>query len=160
MCTGSPTSRCPTGQLYKGDRLTTKVTNSHPSIAGPSNNGHERVEHDVYKCTKCGSLFNGKKKVLYHIRSKHKGRGVACALCQCTFVTNAGLHEHVRHIHEKLARYQCETCGKGYASRSNYEDHLAAHRAVKPHVCTLCNRRFTLQRGLNAHVTHFHSEDG
>ena len=154
--TGHPSSRYPTGQSYKRDKLTTSVINSLPSEANPSSANQEL---ELYMCTKCQRVFHGKRKLQYHMRTRHRGRRFVCSQCSCTFVTNSGLHEHVRHIHEKQARYRCATCGKGYSSRANFDDHLAAHTGFKSYECVICNKRFTFKRALKAHMTNLHSMD-
>ena len=152
--TGHPPSRYPTGQSYTRDNLTTSVINSLPSVAIriSANQGHE-----LYVCTKCERVFHGKRKLQYHMRTRHRGRRYVCSQCSCTFATNSGLHEHVRHIHEKQARYRCATCGKGYSSRANFDDHLAVHTGLKSYQCVICKNRFTFKRALKAHMVNLHS---
>ena len=79
--------------------------------------------------------------------------------CPWTFASKGGLNEHVKRVHQRLARYQCATCGKGYSRRSNYYDHLATHTGTKRHVCVVCQKQFTFKHGLKAHVLRFHAND-
>ena len=94
---------------------------------------------------------------LYHVNTRHLDRRCVCARCQCTFVTKRGLNSHVRRIHEKLCRYTCELCGKGYSDGSNYRDHIATHAGVKRNVCSICQKQFTSKNGLRAHMLYFHT---
>ena len=80
----------------------------------------------------------------------------ACSQCPWTFASKGGLNDHVKLVHQRLARYRCETCGKGYSRRSNYYDHLATHTGTKRHVCVVCQRQFTFKNSLKAHVLRFH----
>ena len=66
---------------------------------------------------------------------------------------------HVRHVHQKLVKFRCQICGKGYHDRRNYHDHMATHAGVKRNVCTICQTQFTFKRGLKAHVMHFHPDE-
>ena len=70
-------------------------------------------------------------------------------------MSKGGLREHVQYIHQN-ARYQCETCGKGYANRTHFVDHLARHTGVKRNVCSVCQASFAYKHGLKAHVLRFH----
>ena len=83
----------------------------------------------------------------------------ACSQCPWTFANKGGLIEHVKRVHQKMARYQCATCGRGYSIRSNYHDHLTTHTGSKRHVCVLCRKQFTFKQGLAAHVLRFHVND-
>ena len=50
-----------------------------------------------------------------HVNADHNGSIMRfdCPQCPCTYASKCGLNRHVHLIHEKLSRYQCETCGKG-----------------------------------------------
>ena len=67
-----------------------------------------------------------------------------------------GLKRHVRHVHQKLVKFRCQICDKGYHDRRNYHDHMATHAGVKRNVCTICQAQFTFDRSLKAHVMSFH----
>ena len=152
------TASCfPTGQWYEGGQLTSKVSRNI------SEANHKKLapvhQHDALLCPDCGSVFTGKRKLWYHIKTEHVGKRFECPQCQCTFASRGGLSDHVRHIHEKLARYQCETCGKGYSIRSNYLDHLATHTGFKRNVCALCQKQFTFKYSLKVHIRKCHAND-
>ena len=51
--------------------------------------------------------------------TKCAGTRFVCPQCQCTLSSRGGLTAHVKIVHEKLARYQCDHCGKGYSHRSH-----------------------------------------
>ena len=77
-----------------------------------------------------------------------RGIGFVCPHCQCTLSSRGGLTEHVKRVHQKLARYQCPQCGKGYSHRINCLDHLATHTGSKRYVCPVCQQQFTLKCSL------------
>ena len=81
-----------------------------------------------------------------------------CQQFACTFVSMEGLKRHVRHVHQKLVKFRCQICDKGYHDRRNYHDHMATHAGVKRNVCTICQTQFTFKRGLKAHVMSFHPD--
>ena len=105
---------------------------------------------EPYQCSKPGPALT------YHARTEYVGKRFTCPRCPCTYASNGGLTEHVRHIHDNAARYRCETCGKGFSIRSHYYDHLAVHTGVKQYVCSVCLKGFTLKRTLKAHMLHLH----
>ena len=137
---GSHASRWPTGQ---GTELTV---------------GGQQVAGRIH-CTECGVWFKGKRQLIEHCRARHGGKRLACPQCLCTFVSTSGLKEHIKHIHEKLARYQCEQCGKGFSIRSNYYDHLAAHSGSRRNTCTICQKQFIYRHSLKTHVLRFHPSE-
>ena len=75
-----------------------------------------------------------------------------------SFVSMGVLNSHVRNIHQKLVKFRCQICGKGYDGRINYHDHMATHAGVKRNVCTICQARFTFKRSLKVHVMRFHPD--
>ena len=100
---------------------------------------------------------------LYQVRSGgpaicDKTGRYSCLQCSSTFVSMEGLKRHVRHVHQKLVKFRCQICDKGYHDRRNYHDHMATHAGVKRNVCTICQAQFTFKRGLKAHVMSFHPD--
>lgn len=158
VCSDGPSSRFTAGKW--GTWPSSIVDKKRSPVAEPNHNCYEQIQEQFqYKCADCGLVFKEKNQMIRHVRSRHAGKRLACPQCQCTFVTRAGLVEHVKHIHQKLSRYTCQTCGKGYSIRSQYFDHLAAHTGVKRNVCTICQTRFTYKHGLKAHVLRFHPNE-
>jgi len=147
--------RCggPAGQARQGTELASKLPDS-PLIGGQQKAGHMRL-----MCTECGLCFRGRRQLVEHKRARHGDKRLACEQCQCTFVSSSGLKEHVKHIHDKLARYQCETCGKGYSIRSNYYDHLATHSGTRRNTCPMCQKQFIYRHSLKTHMLHFHPSE-
>ena len=156
MCSDGLASRLPTGQAFKSGALNRNlhfVPGTHKNICWQT---HEQAKH---KCTECKCLFKEKRRLIEHIRAKHGGKRLTCPQCQCLFVSRNGLNEHVKHIHQKLANFQCRTCGKGYSRRSHYYDHLATHTSAKRNICTICLRQFTFKCSLKTHVLRFHPNE-
>ena len=146
---GGPASRFPSGQF---GQLPTKVLRNPPV----SKHNWERFKPDSHQCVDCGAVFNDAAQLDCHVRSKHAGMRFACPHCQRTFAWKSGLNEHVKFTHQKLSRYRCETCGKRYAHRSDYYDHLATHTGVKRNVCPVCLKGFTWKSSMKAHMLQFH----
>ena len=161
MFPAGPASRFPTGQPCQAGQLTTKVAHNLPSVACPSNHScqqtHGHFNHDLHKDADCGSLFKGRR--MYKKRSNSGHGGFACSRCPRTFVSKGGRTEHMKHIHEKQARYKCDYCGKGFTNLSRCSDHLALHTGVKQHACTICQKQFTFRDTLKIHVLKHHPNE-
>ena len=113
----------------------------------------------LHKCVECASVFNDWDQLRHHILNTHSGSRVTCPQCPGTFSTFGRLNEHLKFVHEKRPRYQCEACGKGFINRLHYLDHLATHSGWKRHVCSICGRRFTFKPSLKRHVLRFHPDE-
>ena len=98
-----------------------------------------------------GSVSNDRIALGEDTRTECESMRCVCPQCHCTLSTRGGLTEHVKHVHQKLARYQCQHCGKGYSHRSHYLDHLATHTGVKRYVCPVCQQQFTFKRSFKKH---------
>ena len=69
--------------------------------------------------------------MLHHIKMMHRDRQFVCPQCERSYVSKSGLTEHVNTMHNKLTKYRCETCKRGFMDRCRYYDHAAAHTGVK-----------------------------
>ena len=127
------------------------VEPSHSSASG-------YLQSKLRKCPYCRLLFTTDRELCDHIRTQHADRRYACVQCACTFASKEGLNRHVRHVHQKLVKFRCQICGKGYDDRRNYYDHMATHTGVKRNVCTICQAQFTFERSLKVHVMRFHPD--
>ena len=150
MSTGGPTNGYVTGQCHEGGHFAIKrATDTY--VAHPNHSG-QQIQEPLRSFR--GSAFT-ERGHRGQIGLYTSGRFV-CSQCSCTFTRRGGLTEHVKHIHQKLARYQCEHCRKGYSHRSHYLDHLATHTGAKRNVCTICQKEFTFKCNLTRHISHFH----
>jgi len=159
---GGPTSHFTADTGYK-TRKASELTNILPAADVPITGAHQQVyehcmDNAAHRCPECRSVFRGRRTLAYHIKTKHTHSRLVCPQCQCSFASKPGLVQHVRHIHEKLSRYRCDTCGKGYSIRSHYYDHIATHTGVKRNVCSICLKQFTFKTALNVHMLRFHSD--
>ena len=140
------TGRYSTGQFHMSGHTNAEINN------GSCRQIHQPVRHVR------GSASREKSFLEHRTSTKCAGMRFVCPQCQCTLSTRGGLTEHVKHVHQKLARYQCEHCGKGYSHRSHYLDHLATHTGVKRNVCPVCQRQFTFKSTLKKHMLRVHSK--
>ena len=107
---------------------------SGQTIAEINNASCRRIQEPVRHVR--GSVSKERSSLGHDTSTKCAGMRFVCPQCQCTLSTRGGLTEHVNHVHQKLARYKCEHCGKGYSHRCHYLDHLATHTGIKRNVCS------------------------
>ena len=132
---------------------TTMYSTGQCHTSGPTNaqinNGSCRQIQEPVRHVR-GSVSQERSSLGHDTRTKCAVTRFVCpsASVRCLVSLRGGLTAHVKIVHEKLARYQCEHCGKGYSHLSHYLDHLATHSGVKRNVCPVCQRQFTFKRGL------------
>ena len=158
-----PDNRVTSGDSHKIEThtgLTVNAVEHLPVVSDwPRNSNQKRRRHRV--CSDCGAVFKEKLQLIEHVKSEHGRNRFSCPCCECTFVSKDGLKAHIKYIHQKFARYRCETCGKGYANRTNFVDHLTTHTGVKRNVCSVCQQQYTSKCSLKTHMLRCHpSESG
>ena len=140
-----------TGRYSTGQCHTIEQTNAE------INNGSCRQIQELVRRVR-GSGSKDRSSLGEDARTKCASLRFVCPQCQCTLSSKGGLAEHVKIVHQKLARHQCQHCGKGYSHRINYLDHLATHTGVKRYVCSVCQQQFTFKCSLKKHMLRFHSK--
>ena len=163
VSSGGPGCRVKTDQTDTGDQCKefTSTSADIPAHIDDANlEGRSgRSEHLTHACIQCGSKFNTRNHLWRHVKAEHNNRRFACPQCPFMYASKNGLNSHVNLIHEKLSRYRCETCGKGFMVRSRYLDHIATHAGVKRHVCPICHIYFTNKSSLKGHVLRAHPNE-
>ena len=116
---------------------------SRPTNAEINNNSCRERQESLRHVR--GSVSKERSSLGHDSMTKCADMRFVCPQCRCALSTKCGLTEHVKHAHQKIARYKCQHCGKGYSQRNNYLDHLATHTGVKGNVCPVCQRQFTFK---------------
>ena len=140
-----------------------KVTSANMSSSlahpNPRTRRHPR-ERSKCTCRYCGSAFKNIEQLLCH-ETTHEGGRFVCAEvdCQCSYDSKSGLMKHMNRMHNKLYRYRCETCERGFMDRCRYYDHVAAHTGVKRHTCSICEMKFMIKTSLRTHMLRLHPNE-
>ena len=160
--TGDPHNHVTNGHSHKARTHTGVTVNvvGHLPVASnwPRIGGQKRCQNT---CTDCRAVFKDKLQLIAHVKREHGRNRFSCPRCECTFVSKGGLNAHIQYNHQKVASYRCETCGKGYANRTYFVDHLTTHTGVKRNVCPVCQQQYTSKCSLKTHMLRCHpSESG
>lgn len=143
---------------------------------------------DLLKCHECQHPNDSLKDLFKHFRKEHNnsrgyifccdkkkiGRVVAfdhirvhvdqdafkCRSCDQRYPTKWSLEYHIRqvHTHPQDRRFMCDVCGKTFANRPGFEDHIKYHTAPedRQYRCTICDGGFTSPYQLKRHVLRLH----
>ena len=95
---------------------------------------HITVVHKKEKpfaCAVAGCSFRCayQSHLVRHRQSVHEGRRIACSYDGCDYQTSwpQDLDTHVKSVHQKIVRFTCHVCGKGFYRKPVFRGHLQAH---------------------------------
>ena len=177
MVAGAPTSRFPGGQGpfsnghgYTAGKCTTITVNMPTPLSAIFKSNHcsyqQKREHftnpahglPIHVSSDLGPVVTKRRYARRRSSAEYSVGLFICPECPYAFPTRNDMKQHMKRVHLKVGKYQCETCGKHYAHRSNFYDHVAAHTGLKRYVCSVCQKQFIFNHGLKAHFLRFHSK--
>lgn len=114
-----------------------------------------------YKCTYegCSNQYHTSNALKKHINSIHEWRLEPCEYCGETYRTGFSMYQHIRTNH-KERKYVCEHegCGKKFAIKTHYTDHMKLHAGKRDFICTICDARYHVRRNLTRHIQVVHQK--
>ena len=151
------------------------------SLRQGSLKGHMESQHEKmykYKCEHCKKAFQTQHRRLIHTRRMHFDPkkpecDFLCDICGKNFLNIISLQSH-KYAHKTVFRrrlkikdgdvnplspHVCEICNKRFSTKGYLAQHVAAHSGVKSHACRFCDKRFVLKATLLQHIIH-HPEHG
>ncbi|VDI42195.1 Hypothetical predicted protein [Mytilus galloprovincialis] len=118
----------------------------------------ETENQNEFKCNVCQFSSNYKRNLTRRMDSKHAApahevttKTQLCSICGKMYKTPYGLSLHVKTIHEKVFRYQCYVCQRGFATLWNYKGHVASHDTALKERCSICNATYQYKKSLLQH---------
>ena len=111
---------------------------------------HDNQRH--LRCSKCSTMYSSEERLLAHVKKAHS-EPVPCEICSKSFRSKQALTSHRKLKHRK-GHLQCtvEGCGKAFADKNHYDDHMNSHNKVKLHMCPTCNTAYYYRNNLNRHM--------
>ncbi|XP_063701567.1 zinc finger protein 761-like [Culicoides brevitarsis] len=89
---------------------------------------HKPDEEKPFRCRECGKGFGDKHKFQQHLacHDTKTSNLYCCPTCGKGMKYKQSLETHMR-IHTGDTPYECQVCGKKFADRGNYRQHLKQH---------------------------------
>ena len=120
---------------------------------------HGNERHECKQCSYVGKIPRSLK---LHIRSVHEGVRFLCPECGHESRRKWDLQDHVRRVHKKeldqsymniepeISTYECNECGKGFATMQNLTVHTEVHSKQRIQ-CDQCDKSYTNAGNLHTH---------
>lgn len=74
-----------------------------------------------------------------------------CDQCGVSYAYPNVLAKHKRSIHEGLRPHVCQICDKRFTIKSQLNEHLLIHTGERPYVCDECGKAFNQARTVRTH---------
>ena len=119
---------------------------------------HEASGRKKFSCSQCKAELYSKSSLNDHLLIHTGERKFECTECKDkAFKTRTDLKSHMR-VHSGLKRwaYTCQQCEKRFTTKNSLNIHCLQHTGEKPHLCNLCNKRFTQIGHMKDHTFRVH----
>ncbi|XP_052901677.1 zinc finger protein 761-like [Anopheles moucheti] len=113
-----------------------------------------------FKCTfeGCTKAFKSRIGLDEHVARHTNSFEFSCDICQKGFQHRSYLSAH-RRAHNTERNFQCALCEQTFKSKQALVDHKnRRHLGVKPFACELCDKQYTKNALLRAHIEQHHEK--
>ena len=105
---------------------------------------HMKYNHhgqSTYPCSQCDKICQTKAKLRVHMGNVHLK--TPCPHCGL-LIKHKKLYHHIyqKHTADHEKPYPCQDCGKGFLTKTTYDEHMNVHNGEKPFKCIYCPNTF------------------
>ena len=130
---------------------------------GCEDNSWECIDYLAYKVIIDNfERNNDPKSIIMEHKSKHHDDNqpteflFQCELCTYSSKLKIGLRKHIKRVHEKTMKHQCEYCGKCFSGFNDKNRHVEYVHNSMMFDCNYCEKSFRQEFLLDRHVMHDH----
>ena len=114
-------------------------------------NKHDQSNLNSYICNECGDGFKNKKNLDYHMKKKYGTYDYKCEECNYKTFVKDQLKTHMQTHGEKIFRFICSECGKGFTHRAYLKYHMSRHTGQRNFKCNFCEKSFRMKFTMTHH---------
>ena len=93
-----------------------------------------------------------------HIKNIHtKSSKKQCEICLKLLATNTELRNHINGIHKGIKEFKCDLCTKYFVTEKTRKQHVVIVHEEKNGKCNICKHLFLGKTQLEAHIERIHS---
>ena len=117
-------------------------------------------------CSVCGYKTNASQSMKIHMRTHTGEKPFHCPVCELQFAQKPTRDAHMFNIHDiainKSFKYHvCDTCGKRFKTKGDYNRHIKLHAAAdgkipQPYQCKICQKIYGAGSSLRYHMARVH----
>lgn len=111
-----------------------------------------------FPCQYCDERFFQENLKIQHLVEKHgmDKPNHKCPLCPKHFITKSLCNNHVRNVHKKEKKHECDICHNIFYTKSDVMRHRVTHTGEKKFSCDSCNTLFATKDSLTRHIKRAH----
>lgn len=110
----------------------------------------KQYDRPMLKCDCCKFETKFQPYLNKHIRTVHEK--LTCTHCgKIVPKSRMNLHMMIFHTENGAKPFQCKECGKGFATKKTFQEHMNIHTGERPYQCDLCEKRFASSGNMYMH---------